>query len=247
MLPGVNVGTVEPISRKDLGIADDQYLFLFMFDMKSMMERKNPLGLIEAYKKAFRADDKAKLMIKVSSGGFNLEELARLQSAAKESNVILLDEVLSREKSYGLIDACDCYVSLHRSEGLGLTMAEAMLLGKPVIATGYSGNVDFMDSSNAMLVDYQLRQLRGTCPDYVYQVYKDHTSWANPSTEHAASFMRWAYEHREEATILGEKARKHAEEVLSPKAAGRRLKTRLEEIYEEISAEEPAPILQPAA
>jgi glycosyltransferase involved in cell wall biosynthesis len=170
-------------------------------------------------------------LIKVSSGLLNSEEFSRLKSRAQEAGVMVMDEVLSREKSYGLIEACDCYVSLHRSEGLGLTMAEAMLMAKPVIATAYSGNLDFMNPSNAMLVDYQLRQLRGTCADYVFQVYKEHAYWANPSVDHAAVWMRWAFEHQEEAKVLGIKAREHAEQVLSPKAAGRRLKARLEEIH----------------
>lgn len=235
MLPGVEVGNVEPVSREELGVEKGQFLFLFMFDMKSMMERKNPLGLIEAYQRAFRREDRARLIVKVSSGHFFPEELVRLQAAAKEAGVILMDEVLSREKSYGLIQACDCYISLHRSEGLGLTMAEAMLLSKPVIATGYSGNMDFMNPSISMLVDYQLRQLRGTCPDYVYRVYKDDAFWAHPSVEHAATWMRWAYEHPEDAKALGIAAHKHAKEVLSPEAAGRRLKARLEEISAELA------------
>lgn len=234
MLPGVKIGEVEQVDRRDFGIAQDEFFFLFMFDMKSLMERKNPLGLIEAYRKAFRRDDKAKLLIKVSCGEFNLEELARLKHAASEAGVLIVDEVFSRKKSYGLIQACDCYVSLHRSEGLGLTMAEAMLMSKPVIATNYSGNRDFMAESCSMLVDYRMKPLRGTCPEYVYHIYGEHSSWADPCVEHAASWMRWAYENQDDARSMGGVGQQYATCTLCPENTGRRLRTRIEEIYQDI-------------
>ncbi|QGJ71955.1 Glycosyltransferase involved in cell wall bisynthesis [Planctomycetales bacterium 10988] len=231
MLPGIELGEVELIDREELGIEADQYFFLFMFDMKSVMERKNPLGLIEAYRKAFAPDDRVTLLIKVSSGDFNPPELARLKQAAKEAGVRIWDKVLDRKRSYGLIQACDCYISLHRSEGFGLTMAEAMLLAKPVIATNYSGNRDFMDGSSSMLADYRLQDLAGNCPEYVYSVYSPENSWALPDVEHAAYWMRWAYQHQEEAKSLGLRGQAHARQVLSPDKAGERLKSRLQAIY----------------
>jgi glycosyltransferase involved in cell wall biosynthesis len=247
MLPGVSVGRVEPINRAEFGIGKDDFLFLFMFDMKSYMERKNPLGLIKAFQQAFRPDDRVKLMIKVSDGRMNLPEQARLKEAAKNAGVVLVDQVLTRGKSYGLIHACDCYVSLHRSEGLGLTMAEAMLMAKPVIATGYSGNLDFMKPSNSMLVEHQLMQIGGSCPEYVHQVYKEYAYWADPSTEHAAARMRWVFEHRDDARALGLLGRAHAEDVLSPQAASQRMKARLEEIYQEIRQVDKTPAYESAA
>jgi glycosyltransferase involved in cell wall biosynthesis len=162
------------------------------------------------------------------------EEIQRLKEAAKKANVILVDEVLPREKAYGLIEACDCYVSLHRSEGLGLTMAEAMLLAKPVVATRYSGNLDFMEPSHSLLVDYELQQIEGHSPEYVSKFYQGDAFWANPSIEHAAHAMRWMYEHPEEAKAMGLLAKEHAERVLSPKAAGHRLKDRLDEITKDL-------------
>lgn len=234
VLPGVEVGEVETVSKSVMGVDDDQYLFLYMFDVKSFIERKNPFGLIEAYKKAFRSDDRAKLVIKVSSGHFNPTEFARLQEEAAQAGVIVIDEVFSRARSYGLIQACDCYVSLHRSEGLGLTMAEAMLMGKPVIATRYSGNLDFMTDSSSLLVDHELQYLKGTCSEDVYAVYPAENFWADPNTEHAATFMRWAYDNQEEAKALGQRAKEHASHVLSPKSAGERFTAGLETIHEKI-------------
>jgi glycosyltransferase involved in cell wall biosynthesis len=225
MLPGVKITNVPAISRTTLGIDRDAYMLLFMFDMKSNMERKNPLAAIEAYRKAFRSDDRVQLVIKVSDGKSNPTELARLKSAAQEAGVMVIDEVLSREASYGLIQECDCYVSLHRSEGLGLTLAEAMLMSKPVIATNYSGNVDFMEESTSMLVDYRLVPLRVASPPYEIG-----SLWAEASTDQAAHFMRWAFEHPDQAREMGGRAKLHAESVLSLEKAGERMRNRLDAI-----------------
>ncbi|MBV8520671.1 MAG: glycosyltransferase, partial [Acetobacteraceae bacterium] len=124
-----------------------------------------------------------------------------------------------------LIDAADAYVSLHRSEGLGLTMAEAMLLGKPVIATGYSGNMDFMDESNSLLVDYKLVRLTREIPPY-----EAYCRWAEPDIDHAARLMRRIYENRDWARDLGTKARADARTLLSLDTAGQRMAHRLADI-----------------
>jgi glycosyltransferase involved in cell wall biosynthesis len=222
MLPGVQLSAVPALPRSHFGLPEDHFLFLFVFDMHSYLERKNPLAVLRAYRRAFRADDRVALLIKVSGGDFDQPNLDRLRRAAAEAGAIVIDRVLSREESYGLMNLCDCYVSLHRSEGFGLTMAEAMLLGKPVIATAYSGNLDFMTADNSLLVDYERVPIAA---DLV--VYKRGSTWAEPSVEHAAAWMRWAYENPVQARALGEKARRQAGEVLSLEAAGQRMARRL--------------------
>ena len=222
MLPGVELGPVATVARAKYGLPTDKFLFLFMYDMNSIQERKNPLGLIEAFREAFRRDDRAALAIKVSRGQNNPIEFAKLTAAAKKAGAFVIDKTVPREDAYGLVQACDCYVSLHRSEGLGLTMAEAMLLGKPVIATNYSGNVDFMTSDDSMLVGYKLVPLESDI-----QPYKRGYLWAEPSRSEAAHWMRWAYEHQDEARALGARAKAAAEAVLSMDAAGKRLVARL--------------------
>jgi glycosyltransferase involved in cell wall biosynthesis len=229
MLPGVELGAFHPLSRRSLGLPEDRVLFLFLFDMCSIMERKNPLGLIRAFRKAFRGDDRAALAIKVTRGDFYPEDLRRLEEEARSAGALVIDRILSREEAYGLIAACDCYVSLHRSEGFGLTMAEAMLMGKPVIATGYSGNLDFMTPSNSRLVDYTRIAIAERLP-----IYRQGCVWADPSTEQAAAWMRWVYANPEEAKALGERARTETRQLLSLEAAGRRMAQRLHGLRGEI-------------
>ena len=120
-------------------------------------------------------------MIKVSRGRSHPEDFSALEQAAREAGVIVVDEVLSRARAYGFIQMCDCFVSLHRAEGFGLCLAEAMLMGKPVIATNYSGNLAFMHPGNSLLVDYTLAEIADDNP-----IYKTGNHWAEPSIDHAA-------------------------------------------------------------
>jgi glycosyltransferase involved in cell wall biosynthesis len=225
MEPGVEVDRVEKVSKSDLGIPDDHYVFLFMFDMYSEIERKNPLAVIRAFRAAFARNEKATLVIKVSRGHADPAALERLTLAANQAGVILIDRVVTREKAFGFLDLADCFISLHRSEGFGLALAEAMLLGKPAIATGYSGNLDFMNSKNSMLVGYKLVEIQKSGP-----IYLKGSVWAEPSEEEAAKYMREVFENRESAASLGARAQTELREKLSLKRAGDRMVTRLREI-----------------
>src|SRR5205085_9026255 len=105
-----------------------------------------------------------------------LAEEELLWRAHGRQDVHIIDRWLSRGELDGLMAACDCYVSLHRSEGFGLTMAEAMAIGKPVIATGYSGNVGFMSSAHSHLIDYTMSRVGPEC-----QTYPPQGQWSGPS------------------------------------------------------------------
>jgi glycosyltransferase involved in cell wall biosynthesis len=225
MPPGVEVGPAADLPRSHFGLAPDKYLFLFMFDMGSVLERKNPLGLIRAYRQAFGGNRDTQLVIKVSWGDANPAGFQQLTEAAGEAGVTVIDRVMSRAEAGALMNVCDCYVSLHRSEGFGFPLAEAMLLGKPVIATGYSGNLDFMTADNSLLVGYRRVPITQKLP-----FYHRGAVWAEPSVEEAAGWMRWAADHPEEARALGARARAEAGRRLSVEAAGRRMRARLEEI-----------------
>jgi len=226
MFPGIQLGKFEPRPRNYFGLATgDEFTFLFVFHMTSVMERKNPLGLIRAFKHAFSLGEPVRLVLKTSLGGRYPASLNEIRSVGAGAKMTVIDRTFSQDETLSLIDACDAYVSLHRSEGLGLTMAEAMLLGKPVIATRYSGNLDFMDDANSLLVDYHLVPVGGTIPPY-----DPHGYWAEPSVDHAAHLMRQVYENRSWAVELGAKAKNDARDRMSLHTAGQRMAERLSQI-----------------
>jgi glycosyltransferase involved in cell wall biosynthesis len=187
------------------------------------MERKNPLGLIAAFRKAFGSTDDATLLIK--SSRVNDEGLAMMKDAADGASVSVIDTVVTREEVNALYRACDCYVSLHRSEGFGLTIAEAMVVAKPVIATGFSGNMDFMTTQNSYPVRYNMKAIERDHPPY-----RKGWQWADPDLDHAAELMRHVFEDREEASGRGWRAREDILRLLHPDVVGQRMKDRLMEI-----------------
>jgi glycosyltransferase involved in cell wall biosynthesis len=202
------------------------YLFLFVFDYLSTIQRKNPIGLIEAFTQAFEPGEGPRLLIKTINAPLRpLAEEALLWAAHGREDIHVIDRSLSADERDGLMAACDCYVSLHRSEGFGLTMAEAMAIGKPVIATGYSGNVDFMNAGNSYLVDYEIALVGPDC-----EIYPADGEWAQPSVEHAAELMRGVVERPEEAAVRGVRAREDIARELSPQATGAAMRARLEEL-----------------
>jgi len=135
-----------------------------------------------------------------------------------------------------LLAASDCYVSLHRSEGLGLPMAEAMYLGKPVIATAYGGNMDFMTLNNSLLVKYKLVELERD-----YGPYEKRAVWAEPDIKHASELMRWAYENIDEAKAVGERGSEDVKQRMNPLMTSREIRARLEQIYQMIKDWNPTP------
>ena len=229
LFPGVRLPHFLPRSRAHFGLPNREsgrFAFLFSFHMDSVMERKNPLGLIASFRQAFGEDEPVDLVLKTTSFGNYDAQLAELVEAAGAANVHLVDRVLDKGDIVALMDSCDAYVSLHRSEGLGLTMAEAMLLAKPVVATRYSGNLDFMDDNNSLLVDCELVPVRGTIPPYTVPGAR----WAEPSIAHAAALMRRVYDDIPFREALGQRAKLSAERNLSIESAGRRFSERIDAI-----------------
>jgi Glycosyl transferases group 1 len=208
-----------------LGVPDG-FLFLFVFDYLSTVQRKNPVGLIEAFRQAFAPGEGPQLLIKTINGPLRpLSEEEVLWAAHGREDIHVVDRSLSGPELHGLMAACDCYVSLHRAEGFGLTLAEAMSIGKPVIATGYSGNVDFMNAENSYLVDYAIGRVGPEC-----EIYPPEGEWANPSVEHAAELMRRVYGDPVEAARLGAQARQDIARALSPETTGAAMRRRLEDL-----------------
>ena len=208
-----------------LGLPDG-FLFLFIFDYLSTIQRKNPVGLIDAFKRAFAPGEGPRLLVKTINAPLRpLAEEAVLWATDGRSDIHVIDRSMNTQEKDGLIAGCDCYVSLHRSEGFGLTMAEAMAIGKPVIGTGYSGNVDFMTPDNSFLVDYALTRVGADV-----EIYPAEAEWAEPSVEHAATLMRRVYDDRQHAAPLGARAREDIARMLSPETTGAAMRRRLEEL-----------------
>ena len=161
-------------------------------DCASGFERKNPLAVIEAFRAAFSSDEHVRLVVACANGERDPRRHAELVASVGEDPAIeVRDCDASGSEIEALTAASDCYVSLHRAEAFGRDLATAMWFGKPVIATGYSGNLDFMTADNSMLVEFGLVPVGpGADP------YPADGQWADPSVEHAAAWIRRAFEDR---------------------------------------------------
>lgn len=215
-----------PFGRDYFGLEECEYVFLFTCDFRSVAERKNPITLVKAFKLAFSPDEAVRLVLKISSPKINPEYFSNLLEVIGEAhNITIIDTSFERSEIDSLFHICDCYVSLHRAEGFGMTMAEAMLAGKPVIATGWSGNMDFMTSQNSYVVPHQMVELETN-----FGPYLKGEQWANPDLEAAAALMRHVYENGEEASVRALLGRKTIEDAYSYTAIGKLALSRLESL-----------------
>ncbi len=190
----VDVSNAQPVYRRDLGIQDEAFVVHCSFDANSTVVRKNPNGAIDAFKHAFGADPSAVLLLKIR----NMAQVAGLARSGDEHALGLLQRlvehpdirVITEEGPYGyalgLIQLADCYLSLHRSEGFGYGVAEAMALGTPVVTTAYSGTMDLTDDRTAWLVPYSTR---GILPGE-YFFWEPDMVWADPDISAAAEALQ---------------------------------------------------------
>jgi glycosyltransferase involved in cell wall biosynthesis len=217
----------EGMGRAHFGLPADEFVFLFSFDFNSFVARKNPEAVIAAFRRAFADGTRGvRLLVKSTNGRRFAARLDALRHAvADDPRIEVRDAFLTRDEMFGLLNVADCYVSLHRSEGFGLGMAEAMYLGKPVIATRYSGNLDFMDDENSLLVDCGMVPLRHG--DYPY--WKGQ-SWAEADVDHAARLMRRVFDDRDFARSIGAHAAASIRRTNSRAACGAAVRNRLLEI-----------------
>jgi glycosyltransferase involved in cell wall biosynthesis len=187
MPPFVGVADAPLFARERFGLTRTEVVFLCMFDFNSYVARKNPLAAIEAFRLAFpEADGRERLLIKTLNGKASPQALLDLQrQVARDDRIVLVDGGFARNEVSGLLQDVDCLVSLHRAEGFGRILAEAMLLGTPVIATDWSGSASFVSKATGFPVSCQLRSV---CADEY--VYTEGSKWAEPSIEDAARMMR---------------------------------------------------------
>lgn len=184
--PCLNAGAPEAPDLGRHGVTDGDFIYLTMFDFNSFVERKNPQGAIAAFQNAFPSRGNEKLVVKTINAHGHAEARRRIEAlAGKDDRIVFVHDAFSRPQTLGLLARADCLVSLHRAEGFGRILAEAMAIGTPVVATDWSGSTSFLDNSTGYPVSFTLRDVRAG--EYIYH----HGSrWAEPSLEHAASRLR---------------------------------------------------------
>lgn len=191
------------LGRDRFAIPDGRFVFLMAFDYLSHVDRKNPGAVIQAFLDEFGDDPSVILVIKsVNESKDAVDGNALLMKARAAQNIKFIDNYLTKDEMLSLIEAANCYISLHRSEGLGLGMAEAMSLGTLTIGTGYSGNMQFMNPGNSLLVDYTLVPVKKD-----QYPYAEGNVWAEPSIQSARVQMRYALTHQVECNALVSQAK----------------------------------------
>jgi len=224
---GVQVDPDPSLDRDFFELPEDRLIIGCFFDAYSFQERKNPEAAIRAFQKAFSPEDQSVLLlVKVNHSSARPAVYRRLLALAQGwQNIRFLERNLSRPATHALIRACDAILSLHRSEGYGLVMAEAMALGRVAIATAWSGNLDFMDPQASCLVDCRLVPVGQTIGPY-----EGWQQWAEPDLDQAAGYLRQLKAEPGWAQRLGAKAAQHMAEKHSVDLAGRRMRERLAQL-----------------
>jgi glycosyltransferase involved in cell wall biosynthesis len=220
------------LPRGKLSLPENRFLFFFAFDYLSFIDRKNPMAVVHAFRQAFRgrrSQPEVGLVIKTINSEIVPEKGKALRDVLHEDpDVVLVERTITRTEILQLINACDAVVSLHRSEGLGLLIAEAMFLGKPTISTDYSGTTDLVNPRTGYPVDYELVPVEeGQYPCYEGQV------WANVDINHAAWQMRQVFENPTDAEQRVKAARRHLAEENGLAACSRRISKRLHALERE--------------
>lgn len=224
---GIETPCDEKLIRADFGLAEEDFLVLMMFDSNSYASRKNPGASIDAFREAFgEKPDNVKLVIKINNP--RPEDIAFVEEhLGGAAEYVLIRERMDKPRLNSLIRLCDVFISLHRAEGFGLVMAEAMALGTPAVATDWSANTEFMSEESACMVGCRLVPVAGA-----YQFDDGKMVWAEPDIHQAAGFLKRLREdpawYREKA----ESGRKYIAERLSMEQCGVCIQNRMKEILE---------------
>lgn len=176
-------------TRRKHGLPQDAFLYLYVFDFNSYIERKNPIAVVQAFKQAFKSShSNVGLVLKTMNARLRDPQFKAFMRHCTDKRIYIICDVMDRADVLGLMNACNAYVSLHRSEGFGRTLAEAMLMNKPVIATDYSGNTDFVNDKIAYPVKWRKKYLKNN--DYPFIRLDDNAWWADVCIDHSASQIK---------------------------------------------------------
>jgi glycosyltransferase involved in cell wall biosynthesis len=197
------------------------------------LARKNPKAVIDAFRQAFPAgDDAVGLVLKTMNSQPDSPAWQEFLAWCRaDPRITLLDRTLDRPVVLGLVKACDAYVSLHRAEGFGRTLAEAMLLGKPVVGTDFSGNTDFLTKATGYPVKWARRAL--VVGDYPFVEADDAAWWAEPDVGHAARQMRAA--RAAAGSEWAQQLPQQVAELFSPQVIGARMRVVLEQRFDRLA------------
>ena len=192
-------------------------MVFFNFDIRSSYERKNPESLIHAFSMAFYDVQDVVLVLKIMGAKTNPDKVARLTKLVEEmgisSRVIFIYDYVSQEKLYALTKACDVYCSLHRGEGFGLGIAEAMCMEKAVVVSDWSAPTEFCKSDNSILIPVKIVPVAPSERDHnLYQWIK---TWAEPDVKAAALALRKLYDDPAYRKDIGAKAKRSIEDYFS--------------------------------
>jgi glycosyltransferase involved in cell wall biosynthesis len=211
--------------KRDFGLNENAFTFVFTFDSFSYIERKNPLAIITAFRRAFRfGNEPVQLVLKTMNADRATPGWQQLLLAsAGDNRITLINKTFDRDKALGLIQACDCFVSLHRSEGFGRGPSEAMAFGRPVIVTNWSGNTDFCNPQTACLVNFNLVPVLPS--QYPFPL---HQTWADPDVDHAVWWMQRLVGDSQLCTKIGLTGQRYIAENHNPRVIGSRYAQRLQ-------------------
>jgi glycosyltransferase involved in cell wall biosynthesis len=214
-------------NRSKFNLPEDKFLVLTSFDLNSYFSRKNPRGAIDAFQAAFPHQDDVGLVVKFHGGAANFddERSELLAMIHGDERILTIDQVLSREEMDQLQESVDCFISLHRSEGFGLNIAEMMGRGKPVVSTAYSGSNEFVSSDTAFPIGFTMKRV-GTV-EYPFGVDQ---YWANASIAHAAKALVEVYSGSDRAAQIRDAGARLIETAFSYGAIGEIIRSRIEEI-----------------
>ena len=212
------------LTREDFGLSGDDFLVLMMYDSNSYASRKNPGAAIDAFREAFgEKPEDAKLVIKISNP--QPEDIAFVEERLAPGSYILMTERLERRKMNSLIRLCDVFLSLHRSEGFGLVLAEAMSLGTATVATNWSANTEFMPEGTACLVDWKPVPVGSA-----YQYEQEGLTWADADAHQAAGYLRRLKDEPAYREGIVRAGQAYIREQLSTRKCAERIAARLDEI-----------------